>query len=262
MDSSTASVASEAGTVSIEGMDMYFETRGSGEPLVLLHGFSGSGGDWVHVFDLDELAREHRLIVPDLRGHGRSTNPSGMFTHRQCARDVSMLLNHLGIERFRAVGMSLGGNTLLQLATRERKRITAMVLVSATMYYPAEARAYMRTITDETRSPEDWESMRQRHKHGDAQIRALWRHAREFADSYDDDMAFTPPHLATVEARTLIVYGDRDPLYPIEMAVNMYRAIPGSALCVVPEGGHGPIFAGDQKVAFARQALGFLRTPS
>ncbi len=83
--------------------------------------------------------------------------------------------------------------------------------------------------------------MRARHAHGDDQIRALWRHAAGFADSYDD-MNLTPPHLATITARTLIVYGDRDPLYPIEMALEMYRAIPHAALRVVPGGGHGPIF--------------------
>jgi pimeloyl-ACP methyl ester carboxylesterase len=99
--------------------------------------------------------------------------------------------------------------------------------------------------------------MRASHTQGDEQIRALWRHARGFANSHDD-MCFTPPQLGTIKARTRIVYGDRDPLYPVEMAVEMYRAIPGASLCVVPGGGHGPIFAGEAKDHFVRSSLAFL----
>src|SRR6185369_880282 len=152
---------------------------------------------------------------------GRSSNPGGVFTHAQCARDVTALLDHLGVARFRAVGMSLGGNTLLHMASRQPDRAAAMVLVSATMHYPVQARAIMRQMTEEGRSPAEWAEMRGRHAHGDDQIRTLWRNARAFADDHED-MAFTPPRLATITTPTLIVYGDRDPLYPVEMAVDMY----------------------------------------
>jgi len=57
------------------------------------------------------------------------------------------------------------------------------------------------------------------------------------------------------------VYGDRDQLYPVEMGVQMYRAIPGASLWVVPGGGHGPIFAPHEREAFAREALAFLARP-
>jgi pimeloyl-ACP methyl ester carboxylesterase len=242
---------------SINGIGMAYELRGDGEPLVLLHGFTGCGGDWVHVFDLDELARRHRLIIPDARGHGRSTNPAGTFTHRQCALDTLALLDRLGVARFKAVGASLGGNTLLHMATLAPERVAAMVLVSATPYYPKQARAIMAAVTDEGHSPDEWQMMRARHAHGDGQIRALWRHANGFKDSYDD-LTFTPPHLATIRARTLIVYGDRDPLYPVELALEMYRAIPDAALWVVPGGGHGPIYGAAEREAFARAASVFL----
>jgi pimeloyl-ACP methyl ester carboxylesterase len=248
---------SESETHSLNGIEMYCQRRGDGEPLVLLHGFTGAGEDWAHLFDLDELARRYQLIVPDLRGHGRSTNPGGLFSHRQCALDVEALLDRLGLHRVRAIGLSLGGNTLLHLATRQPARVSSMVLVSATMYYPPEARAIMRLMTEEGRSADEWSVMRARHRHGDGQIRALWKNARDFADD-TEDLSFTPPRLAAITARTLIVYGDRDPLYPVEMALAMYRAIPGAALDVVAGGGHGPIFAGEQKGAFVREALAFL----
>ena len=70
-----------------------------------------------------------------------------------------------------------------------------------------------------------------------------------------DDMAFTAETLAPITARTLIVHGDRDPLYPVELAIELFRGIPQSSLWVVPHGGHGPIF-GDLAPAFAAAALG------
>lgn len=246
----------EGQTVRVNGIELHYEEHGQGEPLLLLHGFTGCAGDWAHA-GRDQLAQEYRLIAPDARGHGRSTNPERVITHRQCALDTLALLDHLGIGRCKAIGMSMGGNTLLHMATLQPERIEAMVVVSATMYFPEQARKIMAASPVEEQPPEAWEMMRARHKLGDAQILALWEQQRAFKDSHDD-MSFTPPSLSRITARTLIVYGDRDPLYPVEMAVEMYRAIPRSALWVVPNGGHGPIFL-EAAEGFARAALAFLR---
>ena len=98
--------------------------------------------------------------------------------------------------------------------------------------------------------------MRQWHVHGDEQIKALWDMPLQFADDYED-MSFTPPRLGRITARTLIVHGDRDPLYPVALATEMHAAIPRSSLWVVPNGGHGPIF-GRLAAGFAETALAFL----
>ena len=252
----------EARTVPVNGIEMHVQISGAGDPLLLLHGFTGCGDDWRHVFGMDELGRRYRVIRPDARGHGRSTNPAGTFTHQQCARDLAALLDALGVDRVRAVGMSLGGNTLLHLASdpRTRDRVQAMVLVSAAPYYPDSARAIMRQVAPEAQPAPEWDAMRARHHRGDDQIRALWRHARAFADDVDD-LRFTPPVLATITAPTLIVYGDRDPLYPIELALALYRGIPRAALRVVERGGHGPIFADRERTGFVADALAFLESP-
>jgi len=239
--------------VSLNGIEMYYETYGEGEPLVLLHGFTGAGSNWTPF--LDGLAGAYRLVVPDLRGHGRSTNPSGEFTFRQSALDVFALLDALGVKRFKAIGMSAGAKTLLHMATREPDRVEAMVLVSATPYFPEQARAAMREITPESRTDDEWRLVRKWHAYGDEQIVALWRQANAFAADYDD-MAFTPPRLATIVARTLVVHGDRDPYYPVDLAVEMYTAIARAYLWVIPNGGHGPIF-GDVD-GFVRTVLAFL----
>src|SRR5207248_9195611 len=123
-------------------------------------------------------------------------------------------------------------------------------------YFPAQARPIMRRYP-ETLSEQDWETMRRRHPGGDTQIRTLMESVRAFADSYDD-LNFTPPLLSTIQARTLIVQGDRDPLYPVEISVEMARAIPRSSLWIVPGGGHGPI-GGERWPEFLKTALAFLR---
>ncbi len=241
----------------LNGIEMYYETEGAGDPLLLLHGGTGCHYDWVYA-GRDQLVKEYRLIKPDARGHGRSTNPLGTITHRQCALDALGLLDHLGIGKCRAIGLSFGANTLLHMATMQPDRIEAMVLVSATMYFPDQARAVMRQVAAPDEQPaKEWETMRKRHHLGDEQIAALWRWARGMKDSYDD-MNFAPPSLSRIAASTLIVYGDRDLLYPVEMAVEMYRAIPRSVLWVVPNGNHGPVFL-DAASQFAQTALAFFR---
>src|SRR5262249_25954368 len=150
----------------------------------------------------------------------------------------------------------LGAKTLLHVATMEPARVAAMVLVSGTPYFPAPMRAVaaarFTTSAIEQLAQAEREALLARHVHGDHQIAALWEMMRGFATSYDD-MAFTPPLLGTIAARTLIVHGDRDPLYPIDMAVELFRHIPDSALWVIPYAGHGPVF-GPQADAFQSTA--------
>jgi pimeloyl-ACP methyl ester carboxylesterase len=178
-------------------------------------------------------------------------------TFRQAALDVFALLDHLGMDRFKAIGVSLGAKTLLHAATQQPTRTEAMVLVSGAPYFPEQARAIMRQVSPDNRTDAEWHQMRQWHKHGDGQIRALWRMTNAFKDSYAD-LSFTPPYLSTITAPSLIVHGDRDALYPVELALELYRSIPRSYLWVVPNGGHGPVF-GDAVQGFRDAAVRFLR---
>ena len=220
----------------VNDIEMYVELRGSGDPLVLLHGFGGCGQGWRPI--VDRLAEQYQVIIPDLRGHGRSTNPAGTFTHQQSALDVYALLEQLGVKNFSAMGISTGGMTLLHMATQQRDRITAMVLIGATSSFPEEARVIMRATSTDSTPPPFYRACTSR---GDSQARELAAQFGRFKDSYDD-MNFTTPYLGTIRARTLIVHGDRDQFFPVSIPVEMYRAIPGAALWIVPEGGHVPIF--------------------
>jgi pimeloyl-ACP methyl ester carboxylesterase len=237
------------------GVTLHYETHGTGEPLLFVHGFLGCGANWRHIFP--EPPAGFTLIAPDLRGHGASNNPSNEFSLRQCARDVEALLRHLGVDRAKAIGISGGGITLLHMATSGPGILQSMVLVSAPPYYPAQARAIQRVFSEEMLGEGERRVMRESHAGGEAQIQQLFAHARAFADDFED-VSFTPPQLATIAADTLIVFGDRDPLYPVSMALDVRAAIPNSYLWVVPNGGHSPVF-GERAALFSKIALAFLR---
>ena len=237
----------------LNDQQLYFEVHGIGEPLLLLHGFSGSSQDWVP--SLTQWGTKFQLILPDLRGHGRSGTLAKPFRHKEAAADMLALLDHLKIASCRAVGISGGGSVLLHMATKQAGRIQAMVLVSATSYFPAQARSLMSDYPD-TLSQQQWETLRRRHPGGDEQIKAILASTKSFATSYDD-LNFTPPLLSSIEARTFIIQGDRDPLYPVELSVEMAKAIPNSRLWIIPNAGHGPVL-GARWSEFQQTASSFL----
>lgn len=193
----------------------------------------------------------------DLRGHGNSTNVENRFTHRQAADDVLRLLDKVGVERFSAMGISSGGMTLLHMATSQPKRITAMVLVSATSHFPDQARSIFRETSFDRMPPYVQAMYRECATRGDAQVRELVGQFKAFHDSYDD-MNLTVSDLSKVQARTLVVHGDRDRFFPAEIALTIYRSIPDAALWIVPGGDHVPIY--DPAVPFVSTTLQFFES--
>jgi len=153
------SAKSSSETRHLNGIAMYVERQGDGAPLLLLHGGGGVGQNWRLIFG--EPPPGYELIIPDLRGHGRSTNPDGGITFRQLAADTLSLMDALGIERFKAIGLSLGAKTLLHIASQQTTRVQAMALVSAAPYFPEATRAVMRAAASQPHDESDLERMRQ-----------------------------------------------------------------------------------------------------
>ena len=230
----------DSGFADSNGARIYYEIEGEGTPLLLIHRFFESGAMWAPV--RAALAAKYRLIIVDMRGHGRSTNPSAAFTHKQSALDTFAVLDKLGIRNVKAIGVSSGGMTLLHMATQQPGRIEQMAVIGATSHTPLPARGLIRKRGQENFTDNALKRLREIHARGDEQIRQLQRSFSAAADNYDD-MNFTTPLLSTIKAETLIVHGDRDNLFPIEIAVEMYRSIPRSYLWIIPNGGHIPVFA-------------------
>jgi pimeloyl-ACP methyl ester carboxylesterase len=238
----------------VNGIGLYWEETGEGEPLLWLHGGFGCGTDWRYIFK--DAPAGYRLIAPDLRAHGRSIDPSGAFSFRQCARDVHALLQHLGISAVKAVGLSGGGIVLLHMASSVPSTISSMVVISAPPYFPEQARVAQRRLSPAVLGEVEMARMRERHPGGELQLHQLFEIVHRMADDVED-VNFTLPTLSAITADTLIVFGDRDPLYPVSLACELASAIRQSYLWVVPNGGHGPVF-GDAARAFSNTALSFL----
>jgi pimeloyl-ACP methyl ester carboxylesterase len=235
------------------GAVIHYEIQGAGPPLLLIHGFGSCGRQTWGPY-VEDLEAHYRLIIVDLPGNGASTNPSGVFTHRQAAVDMFALLDSLGIRRVRAIGMSSGGMVLLHMATQQPSRIDAMVVVSATSYFPEQARQILRQVANPDNIPPPVKKQyAECATRGEAQVRQLEAQFSGFKDSYND-MNFTPPLLATIQARTLIVHGDRDPFFPVAIPIELYQAIPRAQLWIVPNTGHE---FPQSKAAFVKTVLTF-----
>lgn len=243
--------------IHVNGIDLHYVDRGKGQPLLLVHGFGGCGGGGQLGSIADALAQDYRLIIPDLRSHGWSTGAASSFTTLNASEDIAALLNSLGLRRVRAIGLSAGGMVLLHLATREPDRFSSMVLVGTARRIPDQARAIARGTTMGTltgRARELWQPCAVR---GENQMRGLVDRFRSLFGNKTDDVNFSAAILSTIRARTLIVHGDRDRLFPAEIPLEMYRGIPNSELWIVPGGGHIPIL-GDNMPEFLRVTREFL----
>ena len=99
--------------VKANGVNIYYEEYGSGEPLVLLHGGMGASNDFEHL--IPAFSKQFRVITPDSREHGRTDNPSGNFSYRLMADDVAAFINALNLSQPSICGWSDGGQIALEL---------------------------------------------------------------------------------------------------------------------------------------------------
>jgi pimeloyl-ACP methyl ester carboxylesterase len=237
----------------IDGGQLHYDIHGEGDPLLWLHGGMGHGPDWQFIFPA--VPAGYSLIAPDLRGHGRSTGARPIYSFQQSAFDVMSLLDRLQIERVKVIGLSGGGITALHLASLAPERVQAAVVVSAPPRFPPQARAIQQTYSLAALTADEQARMRERHRRA-GQLEMLFAQVKRFAEGSDPD--FSQDDLGRITADTLIVFGDRDPLYPVSLAAELHAAIPRSWLWVVPNGGHGPVF-GRAAPLFVEIALTFLR---
>jgi pimeloyl-ACP methyl ester carboxylesterase len=118
----------EAGHAPVNGLHLYYEIHGTGEPLILLHG--GVGGVEMFGPNLHALSRSRKVIAVELQGHGRTADIERPLSYEAMADDVEALIKHLGLEQADVMGYSLGGGTALQAAIRHPESVRKLVVVS------------------------------------------------------------------------------------------------------------------------------------
>lgn len=119
------------------GTTVAYREAGSGQTILILHGFCGSSRYWEEVLPL--LAAYGRVIAPDLRGHGQSSAGEGAYSMESLADDVADLMDALGVTKAHLIGHSLGGYTALAFAERHHGRLLSLGLAHSTSYPDTEA---------------------------------------------------------------------------------------------------------------------------
>ena len=114
---------------------IYYEEHGAGRPLILLHGGLGSGEMFGPI--IPTLAKDHRVILPDLQGHGRTADIDRPIDVRLMADDIAALIDHLGLEDPDVVGYSLGGGVAFFVAVRHPDKVGRLVMASAHVWRDA-----------------------------------------------------------------------------------------------------------------------------
>lgn len=130
--SDDAAIGLEHHRARVNGILLHYVTAGSGEPVVLLHGFAQTWLEWRRDV-IPALARDYRVIAPDLRGIGDSDKPVSGYDKRTLAEDVWQLLRHLGIARFRLVGHDFGAAVSYALAAAHRGAVEKLAILEMIM---------------------------------------------------------------------------------------------------------------------------------
>src|SRR5688572_9159392 len=140
-------VTGEGHYISANGLDIYYQEYGQGKPLVLIHGGALTGDSWKPY--LAAFAEHYRVIMPDSRGHGRTSNPSGMMSFRLLADDVAALVQALSLEKPVIYGYSDGGQVALEIGMRYPDLPEAIIVGGAHLELTEGSRAWVRSILGE-----------------------------------------------------------------------------------------------------------------
>lgn len=237
---------------------LHLTEHGSGPLLLLVHGLGMSGDMFEPI--VEPLAKRHRLIIPDLRGCGRSRNLPPPYSVKQQAADLAVLLEHLGIAKTDALGYSQGGPVVQELALDYPEKVHRLILSNTYAYnmatlkekieghaapllirllgirlfvkllisqglkqIPKEQAAWVANLIARTWGESDTQS-----------IVLAWREAMAF-DSRS--------RLREIKCPTLIIAGSEDKAVPMHHASMLHHGIAGSKLVVIPRADHALMWA-------------------
>lgn len=229
--------------VEANGLKMYYQEVGTGDPVILLHGGTATGNSWQdHV---QAYAKHFRVIAPDWRGHGKTNNPGGQFDYHTLADDIVAFAQALGLNKPFICGYSDGGQITLDLGIRHPDVAGGLGIGGACykftdLYFnnlrnmgfvaPGDVktdqmdddwRGYLETEHQRDDDPEYWKTLVKQISH------MWWR-----------PLDYTEDDLRKITAPTLITLGDRDGV-EVEQMVEMYRLMPRAELGIIPHADHG-----------------------
>lgn len=224
-----------SGYAEVNGLHMYYEIHGHGQPLLLIHG----GGSTISTSFgrvLPAFSRRHQVIAVELQAHGHSGDRDAPESFRQDADDIAALLQQLGVVSADVLGFSNGGQTALELGIHHAASIRRLVVASAFYSRDGAPDGFWQGM-----AKAQFSDMPQVYKDAYRQINpdpaALLNMFHKDAARMQGFQGWSDADIRSIRAPTLVVIGDRDVVKP-EHAVRMYRLLPRARLAILP-GTHG-----------------------
>jgi len=249
----------------LKPIDLYYEEVGSGVPLVLIHGFPLDHTIWQPVVPL--LQDSARVILPDLRGFGKSPAPKGTYSMRLMAEDMLRLLDRLQIEKAILAGHSMGGYIALAFARAYPQRLAGLGLVATQAEADAPERRHsrpgyaspvgvkgVRVVADGmpvklTANPE---VAAQLHEliHSTTTVEGVAGCMRGMAERQD-----ASEWLGEITVPAVVIAGAQDGMIPVDKGRSMATLLGRSWLMVIENAGHMPMMEAPRQVADALKQL-------
>jgi pimeloyl-ACP methyl ester carboxylesterase len=240
--------------VELGDITMYFETHGSGEPLILLHGGFGSADSWAN--QIPVFSERYYVVTPDSRAQGRTTDSDAPISYHLMAEDIVHLMDYLHIQSAYIVGWSDGGDIGIDLAIHHPDRVKALVAFGANIRpdgYQVGFLDYVRNL-----SVDDLKLMV-----GSKYINMMPDPARlpvileKIRSLYQTEPDFSQQELAAIQAPTLILDGQRETVLRLDHPQEIVEQIPHAQLVILPNVGHAAVT--ENPSAWNNAVLNFLQ---
>ena len=254
------------------GIEIFYEEKGTGEPLLLIAGFACDHTNWSQMIPL--LASRYRVIVFDNRGVGQTSAPGTPYSIRQMAEDAAGLLDAIGLSCVHVAGHSMGGQIAQELALAHPERVTTLTLLASCAKLDERGKAVIESWGELPRLVDAVTGLRLSFpwiytSHFYATPGAIERVIEEvFSNSfppsplgiYQQSRAITSCDTSTrldgIKCPTLVVVGNEDILSRLSLSEQLVQGIRGAELVVLEKGGHG--LPTESPEATAAVLLGFL----
>jgi 3-oxoadipate enol-lactonase len=240
------------GTVASGGEEIYYESAGDGDAVVLCHGLGGNHAVWYQ--QVPVLAQTHRVVTWDQRGFGMSTNRANDAGPAAAVQDLTALLDHLSIDRAHVIGQSMGGWAVMGFATTSPGRVTSLVVCDSTAGVWTDAIGAIFAGRERPAAPQPLigehsaigDSLRER----DLVQAFLYQQVGGFRTGIDDaEMVsrlfatrYASDDVAALSMRVLLVVGGDDQLIPPAVMREVANVVPNEGLVEIDDAGHSPYF--------------------
>lgn len=261
--------------IQANGIKIYYEVQGKGDPLVLISGFTEDHTAWEDV--VAELAKNFRVLTFDNRGAGQTIYPEKPFTTEEMADDTIALLSALDIPQAYILGHSMGGNIAQQIALRHPKNILKLIIACSMAKLDSVARAVINTgeklvdagvpfellianifpwifsadfLADEQKVAK---ALKKKLRNPHPQTLAGYKHQLRACNQHD-----TSARLVEIKVPTFVLSCDSDLLISPRHSERMAAKIPGAQLTILPNIGHIPQV--ENPSLFCERVKGFLKS--